>query len=315
MALKIIKSGFRSLVQDQGRLGYHNIGLGISGALDEASYLIGNYLLEHSQITNSIEILLGNFVAQVQKTTNFAITGAQAIVTKNEKIIPMWSRFAAKKGDIIEIKEVTNGNLNYLTVEGGFQIEKFCGSYATNFKLGIGANFGKKLTKQTLLYKRSVAKNSGFFPTKYLLDYWQKKNEQPVAIRVVFYPKTQEFFLTKCVEKFLNSVYTISLESDRAGIHLAGEKIYPKKTSVLSAGLTFGTIQVQTSGIPIILMKDCQTIGGYPKIGYICTLDSFLLAQLRVKQQIRFVKINAQESQAITKNFYQKFSQLRARRL
>jgi biotin-dependent carboxylase-like uncharacterized protein len=307
MGLKIIKSGFRTLLQDQGRFGYHSIGLGISGAADELSYFVGQYLLGGSA-KNALEIFLGNFEAEFQKDTNFSITGAEAEVTQNGKQIPMWSRFFAKKGDVIKIGAVKAGSFNYLSVDGGFEVEKFCGSYATNFKLAVGANQGQRLNKQTLCYKENSKRRSVLFQKKHLPIHWRESSLAVFEMRLVVFPNAKEFFHSEDLQKFFQNTFCIGLDSDRVGIRLEGQKMRLKKNQIQSEPLSFGTIQVQNSGIPIVLMKDCQTIGGYPKIGYLCALDSFWLAQLRSKQKIRFVMETSEKSQASTKGFYRKFA-------
>ena len=312
MSLKILKSGFFSLLQDQRRLGYHNIGLGFSGALDEVSYLLGQYLLCHKNPTNSIEILLGGFKAEVLKSANFSITGANAQITKNEQEIPPFSRFFVKKGDIIKIENIQKGNLNYLAVEGGFQLEKFCNSFATNFHLKIGPNQGKKIQNQQILkYKTVKKKPFGVIPLKNLPESWQKitshSKRSPIKLDLVLFPNVRDFFHQEDLANFFQSPYEISTDINRAGIRLLGKKIIPKKQLLLSEGLCFSTIQIQNSGVPIILMKDCQTIGGYPKIGYINAIDCFSLAQLGPKSKILFQPVSAEASQKKSNQFYQTF--------
>ena len=307
MALKIIKTGVRSLIQDRGRFGYHRIGLGVSGAIDEVSFLVGQYLLENIKTKNAIEILLGGLIAEVQKDANFSITGANSMVFKNNEKIPMWSSFFAKKGDIIEIGKVQEGSINYLAVEGGFELEKFCDSYATNFKLGIGANDGKKLGKQVLIYRKTAPKYKRLFQKKYLPAYWQKIPKTPTKIALVPFPNAKDYFSREDIENFFQSNYKIGLQSDRIGIRLETNPIQPKKLLLFSEPLSYGTVQIQNSGVPIILMKDCQTIGGYPKIGYISALDCFWLSQMRPAQEIIFIKDTAENSQQKLQEFYRKF--------
>ena len=314
MSLKIIKSGFFSLLQDQRRLGYHNIGLGFSGALDEVSYLLGQYLLVHKNPTNSIEILLGGFKAEVLKSANFSITGAIAQIKKNKREIPSFSRFFAKKGDIIEIQKIKKGNLNYLAVEGGFQLTKFCGSFATNFRLKIGPNQGEKIkNEQILKYQTTQQKPFGLIPFKNLPESWQKithhSKESPIVLDLVLFPNVKDFFHQEDLVKFFHTPYEISTDMDRVGIRLTGKKIIPKKHLLPSEGLCFSTVQIQNSGLPIVLMKDCQTIGGYPKIGYINSIDCFALAQLSPKNKILFRSVSAEASQKKSNQFYQNFLQ------
>lgn len=305
MALRIIQPGIRSLIQDRGRWGQHKIGLGISGALDEDSYLQGHFLLKNNLTSNSIEIFMGNFQAVAEKRSNFAITGADALILKNEKEIPINSSFPLEKGDKISIQEMRKGSLNYLTVENGFSLLKWNKSYATNFSLQIGANAGRILSKQILPFNEAKLKIPKLLKTRNLLAYLNQK--EPYPIRIVFYPKERSFFSEQTKKKILNSIYSIGLSSDRMGIRLEGEKINADKINILSQGISLGTVQVPLSGEPIILMKDYQTIGGYNQLGYIPALDCFRLAQLRARQKIYFIEEKAENSRLEFKNFYKNF--------
>ena len=92
------------------------------------------------------------------------------------------------------------------------------------------------------------------------------------------------------------------------GYRLSGPKITPSVSGILSEPICFGAIQIPSHGEPIVLLKERQTIGGYPKIGSIVTPDCFKLAQLRAGGTICFQEILLEEAQAITKDFYRFFS-------
>ena len=73
------------------------------------------------------------------------------------------------------------------------------------------------------------------------------------------------------------------------GIRLSGEKIESKNgMDIVSDGITFGSIQVTSAGLPIILMADHQTTGGYAKIATVVKEDLPLLAQARPGDSVRF---------------------------
>ena len=91
------------------------------------------------------------------------------------------------------------------------------------------------------------------------------------------------------------------------GFRMEGEKITPKIIDLPSESLAYGTVQVPKQGLPILLMKDCQTIGGYSKLGYLPAVDSFKIAQLRPKQKISFSEETAENSQAELKELYKSF--------
>ena len=307
LGLKIIKAGIRSLIQDLGRYGHHKIGLGVSGALDEHAYLMAHYLLQNSANNNALEIFMGNFQAEVLQDTNIAITGADCLLLHNQKKMQNWSRFPVRAGDTVEIKEVTCGSLNYLAVEGNFACKAFKNSYATNFKLGVGANAGKKISQQTLSYSKTKLRNMAFLDPKLIPQYLKPDSKESLKVRIILNEERDKFFYEKELQDFLKTNYSISLDSDRIGFRLEGEKITPKIIDLASESLAYGTVQVPKQGLPIILMKDCQTIGGYSKLGYVPAVDTFKIAQLRPKQKISFSEETAENSQAELKELYKSF--------
>ena len=119
-------------------------------------------------------------------------------------------------------------------------------------------------------------------------------------------PQTKHF-TDESIETFLSSEYSVSLTSDRMGYRLEGPAlIYRNKTELISEGMTSGAIQVPPSGQPIVMMADCPTTGGYPKIGTVASADLPLLAQcIPIKSRIRFREttvIKAQETYRLMMN-------------
>lgn len=111
-------------------------------------------------------------------------------------------------------------------------------------------------------------------------------------------------FDEKAQEIFFNSTYTFKGEGDRMGYHLAVEKVVPNATGILSEPICYGAVQVPSHGEPIVLLKERQTIGGYPKIGSVIAVDCFKLAQLKAGGKVRFKEVSLEEAQRATKAFY-----------
>ena len=57
---------------------------------------------------------------------------------------------------------------------------------------------------------------------------------------------------------------------------------------ILTSGVLPGTVQLTPSGKLIILMRDCQTTGGYPRVLQLKESAINILAQKYTGQQIRF---------------------------
>ena len=119
------------------------------------------------------------------------------------------------------------------------------------------------------------------------------------SVRVVAGPQWDEF-PTAAQQQFLDSEFVITPNSDRMGYRLQGAKLVPREAiEMISESVSFGTVQVPPDGNPIILMADCQTTGGYPKIAQVASVDLPLLAQMMPGQRVRFERISLDEAQRL----------------
>ena len=99
------------------------------------------------------------------------------------------------------------------------------------------------------------------------------------------------------IQRFTDQEFSVSPDSDRMGVRLDGPELKRRdETDLISEAVAPGTIQVPPSGKPILLLGDCQTIGGYPKIGHVITLDLGIAAQLRAGDRVRFSEVSLQDA-------------------
>jgi allophanate hydrolase subunit 2 len=116
-----------------------------------------------------------------------------------------------------------------------------------------------------------------------------------VRVHVILGPQ-DDMFTEKGVETFLSNQYEITLEADRMGYRLEGPVIEHKgKADIVSDALLPGAIQVPKSGKPIVIMRDAQTTGGYPKIAAVATSDVWRLGQAKPSITVSFEKITMKE--------------------
>ena len=119
-------------------------------------------------------------------------------------------------------------------------------------------------------------------------------------IRVILGPQ-QEHFTAAALQEFVNSAYTVTPQMDRMGMRLDGpplKHVTPEAADIVSDGVTPGVIQVPGNGQPIILLADCQTVGGYPKIATVISADLPRLAQRKPGDVLRFRAVDAEEAKA-----------------
>jgi biotin-dependent carboxylase-like uncharacterized protein len=292
----IKKSGFLSTIQDIGRFGYGEIGVSQSGVLDEIAYNYCNKILNNAFNSNVLEITYGNFELQSFGDTIFCITGAKADIFLNNIKIKSYKSYKIKKGDILKIGFVKKGVRLYLGVKGGFLDKKVLNSYSVSIKEDI-----KKAIKEG---DKLYFNNSYLNISSYLKDSYIPKYHSHLELRVVLGYES-ELFKRSEIKKFFSSKYKIKAQN-RMGYSLSGAKI-EANFEIISNPISFGAIQITKSGDPIILLKERQSIGGYPKIGSLFTIDCFKLAQLRENQTISFKPISLNIATKKLREFYSFF--------
>lgn len=302
--LKVIKPGLLTLVQDLGRFAFQHIGLSTGGAADEQAFLWANHLLDNAPNCPALEICFGGLQLEAQAQTTFAITGADMQVTLNEQLINNWQSHCLNPGDILNFGHAKSGLRSYLAVVDGFQVPPSFGSVATVMREKMGGIDGEG----------RPLKNDDFLPCS--------ENTPGIKTRVpsIFIPDYQQPLIANVIacepcehvteleqEKLYHTTYRLSSQSNSMGIKLQGEPIIPHVQGIVSEGIAYGTIQIPKDGQPIILLKDRQTIGGYPKLGTVFAMDAFLLAQQQAQTEIRFAPMALKDAQQKMRNFYRFF--------
>jgi biotin-dependent carboxylase-like uncharacterized protein len=299
MSFKIINSGIFTTLQDQGRYGYTDEGRTPSGAIDEYAYFWSQKLL-NSRNNNALEIMVG-LKLQALSPITIAITGGDLTFKINGTAQPIWQTYTIKENDILSFEKRVLGQRAYLAVEGGFVAEKKYGSVSTTLKENIGKKLGRGDILKTLL--KSNGGRAFRFRTiqDFIPDY-----KRPLVLRLLL-SYQEKYFSKEEKEKFFNSEYEVTLQSDRMGFKLKGQAITPTKGGIISEGIAFGSVQIPKDGQPIVLLKERQTIGGYPKIGTVLAVDCFNLSQINIGSKVRFEPINIEESERVMRTFYRSF--------
>ena len=302
MSLEIINNPILVMLQDKGRYGYSDIGVTNSGVMDEYAYYAANKMLGNSFDTNILEIAFSNVIFKANAHTQIAITGAICELFINDISKQCWQTHNVKAGDIIKIGKILKGIRVYLGVFGGFDIKKEFGSNSTTIKENLGGLYGDKLKKGDILaFKEISCSFDARFKKELIPSY-----EDELILRVVLSYQS-DLFANEEKEKFFSNSFTVSNDFNRMGCKLNGESILCDVNGIISEGISFGAIQVPSDGQPIILLKDRQTIGGYPKIGSVLAIDCFKLSQVKANTKIRFSEISIDEATKKTRRFYSSF--------
>ncbi len=293
MGFEVLQGGIFSTIQDLGRYGYTHLGITNSGAMDEYAYLWSQKLLDNRNC-NALEIMVG-LKLKATSSTEIAVTGADLNFKIDGEKKSIWQTHYIKSGDILSFDRRIYGQRAYLSVKEGFTIDKKYGSYSTTLKEDIGFRLNRGDFLPFISYPQSYTKR---VQTKYIPKY----NNSLTCSLLLSYQ--DDYFAKEEREKFFSSDYEITLQSDRMGYKLKGNSITPSRGGIISEAIAFGSVQIPKDGQPIILLKDRQTIGGYPKIGTILPMDCFKLSQLPFGSKVRFAEITIEKAQRKTLEFY-----------
>ncbi|MBL4765968.1 MAG: biotin-dependent carboxyltransferase [Colwellia sp.] len=289
--LLVKHGGMLSLIQDTGRFGAFNIGLTNGGPVDLLAFQWANRLCNNKLNTTAIEISVGGLALIAQVDTSLAVTGANMPLTINGQIKALWRSYQIKAGDVIELGFASQGLRCYLAVANGFSIAPSFGSTATVCREGIGGiRGGKLLAGDVLACTRTKLKNNLL-----LADKFTPKYTGEVTLHTV--PSyQQQHFSSHQQRLFFSNEYTVSKSFDRMGYRLEGQAIACDIEGILSEGICHGAVQIPADGQPIVLLNDRQTIGGYPKIGAVSSIDTAKLGQLNQGGKVRFEPISMEQA-------------------
>lgn len=300
----IVKSGgMLSLIQDLGRLGKSNIGITQGGPADLHAFKWCNRLLDNPVNASQVEITLGGLKLTSTLTTRICVTGAHVPLFINGKLQSLWQVHLINAGDEIELGYAQNGTRSYLGICGGFDITPQFYSCSTVVREGIGGLNGTALVEGDLLPAKPSEIN-----TRLAVSRRHIPNYQPHSLTLRFVAGYQfSWFSDDEIDTFVTSDYKVSKQWDRMGYRLSGAPIRCDKVDMLSEGVVYGAIQIPADGQPIVLLNDRQTIGGYPKLGSVLSVDAAKLAQCGQSAIIRFEIITASQARSLLQETEQAF--------
>ncbi|HDR9882391.1 biotin-dependent carboxyltransferase family protein [Burkholderia latens] len=292
--MEVLSNGAANLIQDLGRRGHLESGISRGGAMDTMALTLANALVGNDPGAAGIEVNMFPFRLRFQQDTDFATTGADCTVRLDDLTLAPWWRRSAKAGQTVVIEHPRRGARAYLAIGGGIDIEPILGSEATDLKGGFGGMEGRGLKRGDVLKVRSrrtppVSKASGLgIVPQRLASFMQELSKGCVTVRFLRGAEYDRFTESARAE-FGQSEYEVTAEANRVGYRLSGPMLpLTEHVELLSHGIVPGTVQVPSSGQPIVQMAEANTCGGYPKIATVIEADLWKLAQAPVGCQVRF---------------------------
>lgn len=307
-AFRVIEPGPMTTVQDLGRFGYQAFGVPVSGALDQfstrvANWLVGNpasaAVLEATFIGPKLEVLCGALVA---------VTGADVAVTLNGRPIETWRSHRVKAGDVLWIRRAKSGLRAYLAVTGGIDVPIRMGSRSTYVGARLGGLEGRALAKGDVLHRGAGKLRA--------MEATLPEQERPVfpgEILLRSVPGPQEDHFQEGLKVFFGSRFQVTPQADRMGCRLDGPQIPRKPTappSIISEPSLPGAVQIPPDGKPIILLVE-QTVGGYAKIATAIWADLPYVAQAKPQDTVQFQSVTLAEAHRIYRETFQRLERIR----
>ena len=295
---EIIRAGVNTTFQDQGRSNLYHIGIPFSGAMDNRNYSLANKLTGNKLNSPVIEFAYqGPHLKYTGEKINIAVTGDvvfKIIKSGTEIDGNCYESYQIESGDQINLISTNKSVYGYLAIGGGLELKLQWNSCSINTKANIGSNDGKKLEDGQKINILNINSDQSKRKTNYI-------NSKVENIRVIKGPNF-DYFSEEGKKIFFEKEFTVSKLSDRMGMRLEGSKIENiVNTNIKSEGLIKGVIQVPADGNPIIMLSDHGTVGGYPKIGVVASVDYDRLVQISPGSKIKFKEINLSDAETLFK--------------
>lgn len=302
VGLKVIAPGLHTTVQDFGRIGFQDIGVPVSGAMDTESLRLANALVENPPDEAALEVLFHGPTFEVTAPSlRLALGGAGSkieVLGEDARILPTWQSVILRQGQVFRITPGPKVSCCYLAVGGGLEIAPCLGSRSTYTRSGIGGFKGRALIVGDELGVR-LADASGLdcyqFPS--LPEFVTAPPAGDQQVRVTWGAQ-KEYFEEVSQSRFLAETYVVQPNSDRMGFRLSGARLdFRGQPDIISDGIATGAIQVPGNGLPIVLLADHQTTGGYPKIATVISADLPLVARFCAGQEFCFRLVSVAEAE------------------
>jgi KipI family sensor histidine kinase inhibitor len=303
MTASVTRAGFLTSVQDLGRTGFRQFGVSTSGALDPFGLRVANLLVGNDENATGLEVTLGGLRLRFKDERAVAWCGGQFDVQMGSLSLPAGHVAHLRSGDELKFGRAEIGCRCWLAISGGVDAPVVLDSRSTDLRANFGGILGRALRDGDEValgeFRRSqTAATEGISPWTAPHDWASPAKRNPL---LRFVRGSDWFrFHDSTIQRLTNDEFSVSPDSDRMGVRLDGPELKREdNVDLISEAVAPGTIQVPPSGKPILLLGDCQTIGGYPKIAHVITVDLGIAAQLRPGDHVHFSEVSLADAQRL----------------
>lgn len=322
MSVEVLKPGLFSTFQDLGRTGYQHLGVQVAGAMDEVSHRAANLLVGNEETEATLEITLLGPTLSFREGVWIALCGADlgaAVVAPGGRSdgipVPLDRPIRLAPGSVLRFGRRHSGLRTYLAVHGGFDLVPVMGSRSTHVRSGIGGMNGRALVKGDEFAVRETDAAPPPVPLAREVDRALKALRSVGGAGPIRVMAGREWnqFKAEAQAALVSQPMVVGAQSERMALRLQGFALERAVDGdLLSEAVAFGTMQVPPEGLPMILMADRQSSGGYPRIAQVATVDLPRLAQVMSGESIRFERIDHATAQRLLLQRVSQFDALRS---
>ncbi len=283
--LKVLDVGLPILLVDKPRLGYEAIGITQGGAADQHSFIWANVLCGNPCLLPGLEVVGQQLTIEILSDCILAVTGAARQVNINQKNQNAWQSFQLTKGDKLSLSTI-EGLRSYIAISGGIGAEPIFGSATAVVRDGLGGvdGDGHPITQGQVLKCQNLGNR---VTPKQAPEKAIPVRQKTLTLRVVEGYQAAKFSRAQRIQ-FSTSTYRLSAQSNRMAAQFEGRAIATPNSQMYSEGICRGALQVPPSGRPIVMLDDRQTVGGYPKLGSVISIDCDRLSQAAPNTEVCF---------------------------
>ncbi len=309
-AIVVVQPGLSTTVQDAGRHGWQRFGVPVSGALDRVALAAANTVVGNSPGEAGLECLYQGCQIEIAGVSaRIAVAGAGASIEVHSgdvggdvggsegggvRIVLPLESIVLRRGQRARVKMAGPSISAYLAVEGGFAITPALGSKSTFVRAALGGFHGRALRQGDAL-----PLSAGVAVQREERRLAGVELAPQTVIRIVPGPQ-DDHFAEGALAQFAAQSYAVRPASDRMGLRLMGPKLAHKRgADIVSDGIAPGAIQVPGDGLPIIMLADRQTTGGYTKIATVASADLPALGRVGPGAVLRFEVVDVEAAEAV----------------
>lgn len=309
--IEVLQAGIQTAVQDvTGRVGYWDVGVPPSGAIDPLSLNIANQLLDNPHNSAGLECTLQGPTLKFHCDSQIVITGGDMVATLDGEAVAMWQSIIVKKGQILKTGQIKTGCRSYIGIKGGLKVPKYLGSQAT-FTLGqFGGHAGRNLLVGDMLPITTFSADTVTALRPEQIPTFSHEWE----IAVMYGPHgAPDFFTQNDIDTFFANTFEIHFNSSRTGIRLIGPKPKWAREDGGEAGLhpsnihdnayAIGAIDF-TGDMPIILGPDGPSLGGFVCPAVVIHSELWKLGQLKAGDKVKFVPVSYAQAKVLSEKYH-----------